>query len=244
MKELAFLFKLGGGASSAAGGGSATPAATAAEQRSADVSPAAAAAAAEDAGLASIKQRLQQFQDSAAPAEQVADPAARQHEQQPPAAASPVPAPPPVAAAKDVAPAGGAGKPAPKPAASRLPAPPARASRLRPPTTSSGYFSNAATDSKCVTIIKAWPGTDLRPCLLHALPSVFASAGYVDCLTWLPLRLTLPGVQASGTAGDGSHAAHLCQRCQQPCRCTPRDSRKQQDRGTSSSQQLPCTSAS
>lgn len=34
-----------------------------------------------------------------------------------------------------------------KPAGSRLPAPAARASRLRPPTTSSGYFSTAATNS-------------------------------------------------------------------------------------------------
>lgn len=170
MKELAFLFKLGGGASSAPGSGNATPAATGAGgQRSADVSPAAAAAAAaaQDAGLASIKQRLQQFQDSAAiPGQaaqrgngQAAEPAAQQEQQHLAAA-------PAAAAALPSQRAAVATKTAPKTAAatSRLPVPPARASRLRPPTSSSGYFTNAATtDSKCVS---GRPGlADGAPCL-------------------------------------------------------------------------------
>ena len=74
-------------------------------------------------------QRLQQPQHAAGPARQL------QHEEEPaagPSHVAPAPARPAAAA---------------KPAGSRLPAPPARASRLRPPTTSSGYFSSAATNS-------------------------------------------------------------------------------------------------
>lgn len=73
-------------------------------------------------------QRLQQPQHAAGPARQL------QHEEEPaagPSHVAPAPARPAAAA---------------KPAGSRLPAPPARASRLRPPTTSSGYFSTAATN--------------------------------------------------------------------------------------------------
>ena len=106
-----------------------------------------------DDGLAGMRQRLQQLQGAAPagarqeaqpqhgqPPQQAAAPAQQQQEQQQQQQAgtssvAPSPARPAAAAAA-------------KPAVSRLPAPPARASRLRPPTTSSGYFSNGATNSR------------------------------------------------------------------------------------------------
>lgn len=167
VKELAMLYKAGG-----------DPRASATQlQRSADAAsgaepaegrPAAAdlRSSKGDEQLASIWKRLQHFgraqgADAAAASaaagapqqprqeQQMQQPAAasarqKQQGQQAQAAAPAAPSPAPAAARK---PAAAAARPA---GGSRLPAPPARASRLRPPTSSSGYFSNASTDSRWV----------------------------------------------------------------------------------------------